>query len=228
MNGVRRLSGVLFRHQTRVPVMSNNAAMRGGAGMFPRFASSISTSSTTSSRSMSLSLLGYRSGEMTTSSTAMPSRLQKRSFMSGSEIPAEALSLGVLNHVAIVVPDIEKSTAFYRDILGATDVSGQQQLPEHGVTTVFVNLGNTKIELLEPLGADSPVANFLKSKPDGGIHHICMEVSDVYKAVKVLNEKGIRVLNPVPKIGAHGLPVVFLHPKSCNGVLVELEQSAPK
>lgn len=114
---------------------------------------------------------------------------------------------------------------FPRDVLGA-EVSLPQDLPSHGVTTVFVNLGNTKIELLQPLGERSPIAKFLEKNKDGGIHHICIEVEDVYDAVKNLKaEKKIRVLDPEPKIGAHGKPVVFLHPKDCGGVLVELEQA---
>ncbi|KAL1924175.1 uncharacterized protein VTP21DRAFT_7210 [Calcarisporiella thermophila] len=131
--------------------------------------------------------------------------------------------LGQLNHVAIAVPSLEKSTAFYRDVLGAK-VSEQVPLPEHGVTTVFVNLGNTKLELLQPLGEKSPIENFLQKNKDGGIHHICIEVDDVHRAVKELTGKGVRALNPEPKIGAHNKPVVFLHPKDCGGVLVELEQ----
>lgn len=99
-----------------------------------------------------------------------------------------------------------------------------QPLAEHGVTTVFVELDNTKIELLHPLGENSPIANFLKSKPAGGIHHICLEVKDINAALEVLKAKGVRPIDPKPKIGAHGKPVVFCHPKDLNGVLVELEQ----
>ncbi|KAI8871249.1 methylmalonyl-CoA epimerase [Ramicandelaber brevisporus] len=143
-------------------------------------------------------------------------------------IPAAAASspvwkLGILNHVAIAVPDIEASTRFYRDVMGG-NVSEKVALPEHGVYTVFVNLGNTKIELLHPYGEKSPIANFLEKNKSGGIHHICIEVDDVTAAIKDLTSKGIRALNPEPKIGAHGKPVVFLHPKDCGGVLVELEQ----
>ncbi|XP_003383303.1 PREDICTED: methylmalonyl-CoA epimerase, mitochondrial-like [Amphimedon queenslandica] len=131
-------------------------------------------------------------------------------------------SVGKINHVAIAVPDLEKATSLYRDILGA-NVSKSTPLPEHGVYTVFVELGDTKIELLHPLGENSPIEGFLKRNPAGGIHHICLEVSDIHKAVDSLKGK-VRALNPEPKIGAHGKPVVFLHPKDCDGVLVELEQ----
>lgn len=131
--------------------------------------------------------------------------------------------LGRLNHVAIAVPDLEAATAMYRDILGAT-VSEQQGLPEHGVTTVFVNLDNTKLELLHPLGDKSPIAGFLQKNKAGGIHHICIEVNDIEEAVKQLKAKNIRCLSENTRIGAHGKPVMFLHPKDCNGVLVEIEQ----
>jgi len=134
------------------------------------------------------------------------------------------LRLGRLNHVAIAPPDLKQATSLYRDVLGAK-VSPEENLPEHGVTTVFVELGNTKIELLHPFGEKSPIQNFLDKNKGGGIHHICIEVGDVYAAVEQLNRSGkIRVLDPKPKIGAHGKPVVFLHPKDCGGVLVELEQ----
>ena len=132
--------------------------------------------------------------------------------------------IGRLNHVAIVVPDLEAGTALYRDTLGAT-VSPPQGLPEHGVTVVFVELPNTKIELLEVLGEDSAIASFLERNPNGGIHHICYEVDDILKARDKLIEKGARVLGSgEPKIGAHGKPVLFLHPKDFVGTLVELEQ----
>ncbi|RYC17631.1 methylmalonyl-CoA epimerase [Ciceribacter ferrooxidans] len=132
--------------------------------------------------------------------------------------------LGRVNHVAIAVPDLEAATASYRDTLGAT-VSAPQSLPEHGVTVVFVELPNTKIELLEPLGADSPIAAFLAKNPSGGMHHICYEVDDILAARDRLTESGARVLgNGEPKTGAHGKPVLFLHPKDFNGTLIELEQ----
>jgi len=135
------------------------------------------------------------------------------------------LQLGKLNHVAIATPDLQKATVMYRDVLGAK-VSPAEDLPAHGVTTVFVNLGNTKIELLHPFGEKSPIQNFLDKNKDGGIHHICIEVDDINAAVDSLRATGkIRILDPKPKIGAHGKPVIFLHPKDCGGVLVELEQA---
>lgn len=133
--------------------------------------------------------------------------------------------LGRLNHVAIAVPDLETATAVYRDTLGAK-VSNPQPEPEHGVTVVFVELPNTKIELLEPLGADSPIRNFLERSPGGGIHHICYEVDDIIAARDRLKADGARVLGDgEPRIGAHGKPVLFLHPKDFLGTLVELEQA---
>ena len=132
--------------------------------------------------------------------------------------------IGRLNHVAIAVPDLAAATALYRDALGA-QVSEPQALPEHGVTVVFIELPNTKVELLEPLGEDSPIAKFLESNSSGGMHHICYEVDDIIAARDHLSAEGARVLgNGEPKIGAHGKPVLFLHPKDFNGTLVELEQ----
>ena len=132
--------------------------------------------------------------------------------------------IGRLNHVAIAVKDLEKSAALYRDTLGAK-VSAPQPEPNHGVTVVFIELPNTKIELLEPLGADSPIAKFLEKNPDGGLHHVCYEVDDILVARDHLKAKGARVLGDGnPKIGAHGEPVLFLHPKDFNGTLVEIEQ----
>ena len=132
--------------------------------------------------------------------------------------------IGRLNHVAIVVPDVKKAAALYRDTLGAK-VSAPQTLPPHGVTVVFVDLGNTKIELLEPFGADSPVRNFLERNPSGGMHHLCYEVEDIIAARDQLKSEGARVLGDgEPKIGAHEKPVLFLHPKDFCGTLVELEQ----
>lgn len=132
--------------------------------------------------------------------------------------------IGKLNHVAIAVTDIKKAAAIYRDTLGAK-VSAETDLPDHGVTTVFVDLSNTKIELLQPLGENSPIARFLEKNSDGGIHHICYEVDDITKATKKLLLTGARVLGDgKPKIGAHGNPVLFLHPKDFCGTLVELEQ----
>src|SRR6056297_3527705 len=132
--------------------------------------------------------------------------------------------IGRLNHVAIAVPDLAAATALYRDTLGAT-VSPPQTEPEHGVTVVFIELPNTKVELLEPLGDGSPIAGFLEKNPAGGIHHICYEVEDIHAARDRLSAGGARVLGSgEPKIGAHGKPVLFLHPKDFNGTLVELEQ----
>ncbi len=132
--------------------------------------------------------------------------------------------LGRLNHVAIAVPDLAAASAVYRDTLGAT-LTEPQALPEHGVTVVFINTGNTKIELLEPLGQGSPIAAFLEKNPSGGMHHICYEVDDIIAARDRLKASGARVLGDGnPKIGAHGKPVLFLHPKDFLGTLVELEQ----
>ena len=133
--------------------------------------------------------------------------------------------IGRLNHVAIAVKSLEAATAVYRDTLGAS-VSEAVPQPDHGVSTVFITLPNTKIELLEPLGADSPIAKFLERNAEGGIHHICYEVDDILAARDRLVEKGARVLGSgEPKIGAHGKPVLFLHPKDFNGTLIELEQA---
>ena len=133
--------------------------------------------------------------------------------------------LGRLNHVAIAVPDLAAGTAVYRNMLGAK-VSDPQPEPIHGVTVVFVELPNTKIELLEPLGENSPIAAFLEKNPAGGIHHVCYEVEDIISARDHLQAEGARVLgNGEPRIGAHGKPVLFLHPKDFCGTLVELEQA---
>jgi methylmalonyl-CoA/ethylmalonyl-CoA epimerase len=133
--------------------------------------------------------------------------------------------IGRLNHVAIAVRDIAKAAAVYRDTLGA-DVSAKVAQPDHGVSTVFITLPNTKIELLEPLGEGSPIAKFLEKNPDGGIHHVCYEVPDIRVARDTLQRQGARVLGDgEPKIGAHGKPVLFLHPKDFCGTLVELEQA---
>lgn len=132
--------------------------------------------------------------------------------------------LGRLNHVAIAVPNLAAASATYKDTLGAV-VSEPQALPEHGVTVVFVELPNTKIELLEPLGENSPIAKFLEKNAQGGMHHICYEVEDIIAARDQLQAMGARVLGDgEPKIGAHGKPVLFLHPKDFVGTLVELEQ----
>lgn len=132
--------------------------------------------------------------------------------------------LGRVNHIAIAVPDLTAATASYRDTLGAK-VSQAQALPEHGVTVVFVELENTRVELLEPLGEASPIAAFLEKNPSGGMHHICYEVADILAARDQLSATGARVLGSgEPKIGAHGKPVLFLHPKDFFGTLIELEQ----
>jgi methylmalonyl-CoA/ethylmalonyl-CoA epimerase len=133
--------------------------------------------------------------------------------------------IGRLNHVAIVVPDLEAAAATYRETLGAT-VSASEDLPEHGVTTVFVELPNTKIELLHPFGEGSSIQGFLDKNPSGGMHHICYEVDDILTARDTLKAAGTRVLGDgEPKTGAHGKPVLFLHPKDFSGTLIELEQA---
>jgi methylmalonyl-CoA/ethylmalonyl-CoA epimerase len=133
--------------------------------------------------------------------------------------------IGRLNHVAIAVRDLAKAARLYRDTLGA-DVSAAVAQPDHGVTTVFVTLPNTKIELLEPLGEGSPIANFLDRNPDGGVHHLCYEVDDILAARDQLKAAGARVLGDgQPRTGAHGKPVLFLHPKDFCGTLVEIEQA---
>jgi methylmalonyl-CoA/ethylmalonyl-CoA epimerase len=131
--------------------------------------------------------------------------------------------IGKLNHVAIATLDLEKATALYRDTLRAK-VSKPMDQPEHGVTTVFVELPGSKVELLAPLGENSPIANFLKRNPEGGVHHLCFEVADIAIARDRLKAGGARVLGEV-KIGAHGKPMLFLHPKDFGGVLIELEQA---
>ena len=132
--------------------------------------------------------------------------------------------IGRLNHVAIAVPDLEAGAALYRDALGVA-VGAPQPLPEHGVTVVFVDLPNTRIELLEPLGEGSPIAKFLEQNPSGGIHHVCYEVENIAAARDRLMGQGARVLGDgKPRIGAHGNPVLFLHPKDFAGTLVELEE----
>jgi len=132
--------------------------------------------------------------------------------------------IGKLNHVAIAVPDLEKAAKIYREALGAR-VSAPQAEPKHGVTVVFVELPNTKVELLHPLGPNSPIQKFLERNPDGGMHHLCYEVDDIFVARDKLKAQGARVLGDgEPKIGAHGKPVLFLHPKDFCGALVEIEQ----
>ena len=134
--------------------------------------------------------------------------------------------IGRLNHVGIVVPDLAAAATLYRENLGAV-VSEPLPLPDHGVTTVFVELANSKIELLHPLGKNSPVSRFLSNNPSGGMHHVCYEVADIHAAIEHLETQGARVLgNGRPGTGAHGLPVVFLHPKDFCGTLIELEEVA--
>jgi methylmalonyl-CoA/ethylmalonyl-CoA epimerase len=133
--------------------------------------------------------------------------------------------IGRLNHVAIAVSDLAQAMRTYRDTLGA-EVSDPVQQPDHGVTTVFITLPNTKIELIAPLGANSPISNFLLRNPQGGIHHVCYEVSDIKAARDRLCERGAHVLGDgEPKVGAHGKPVLFLHPKDFCGTLIEIEQA---
>eukprot|EP00884_Botryococcus_braunii_P000365 jgi/Botrbrau1/10329/Bobra.0321s0007.1 len=138
------------------------------------------------------------------------------------ESTASHPQVGRLNHVAIAVPDLQKAAERYRSVLGA-QVSEIQDVPEHGVSVVFVSLPNTKLELLHPLGDKSPIAGFLQKNPSGGLHHICLEVGDIQGSLDHVS-KHMRVLDPVPKIGAHGNPVAFLHPKDNDGVLTELEE----
>ena len=135
--------------------------------------------------------------------------------------------IGRVNHIAIAVPDLNRAAQRYRELLGAR-VSAPQSLPAHGVRVVFVDTGNTKVELLEPLGLDSPIAAFLERNQDGGMHHICYEVADLAASVRILTGNGARVLGDgQPRTGAHGRPVVFLHPKDFDGTLIELEEIKP-
>ncbi len=132
--------------------------------------------------------------------------------------------LGKLNHVAIAVPDLGEAAAKYKNILGAK-VSEAIDLPEHGVTTIFVELDNTKIELLHPYGENSPITAFLQKNPNGGVHHLCFEVANIDTSISSLKNNQVRILGDGnPKIGAHGKPVIFLHPKDFSGTLIELEQ----
>ena len=132
--------------------------------------------------------------------------------------------IGKLNHIAIAVPDIKEAAEQYKNIFGAK-VSDPVEQPDHGVTTVFIDLGNTKIELQEVLVEDSPIKNFINNNPKGGMHHICLEVQNINEAIDKLNTHEVSITGTgKPRIGAHGKPVVFLHPKSCNGTLIELEE----
>ena len=134
------------------------------------------------------------------------------------------MNLGRLNHVGIATSSIEKSVALYRELLGATRVHEPFDLPPQGVRVCFVDTPNSQIELLEPLGEDSPIARFLDKNPAGGQHHVCFEVPDIEQAKSEMEAKGARVLGP-PRIGAHGTPVIFVHPKDMGGVLVELMET---
>ena len=132
--------------------------------------------------------------------------------------------LNRLNHIAIAVTNLDEGIKIYKDILGV-QVSKKLALPKHGVTTVFINLSNTNIELLEPLGRDSPINNFLIKNPSGGVHHLCYEVSNIKESVEYLNNEGYKILGDgIPREGAHGKPVIFLHPKQFLGTLIELEE----
>ena len=134
--------------------------------------------------------------------------------------------IGRLNHVGVAVPSIDAAKATYRDLYGVADSAMTQtrELPEQGVRFAFVNLPNSQIELIEPLGPDSPIVNFLAKNPAGGQHHICFEVADIYAARDEMVVRGAKVLNE-PRIGAHGTPIIFIHPKNSNGVLIELMES---
>ena len=134
------------------------------------------------------------------------------------------MMLNRLNHIAIAVTNLDKGIKIYRDTFGA-QISKRLELPKHGVTTVFVKLSNTNIELLEPLGEDSPISNFLIKNPSGGVHHLCYEVSNINESLKRLINQGYKILGDgIPREGAHGKPVIFLHPKQFNGTLIELEE----
>jgi len=136
--------------------------------------------------------------------------------------------IGRLNHIAIVVPDLDAAAATYRDLFGA-ETGAPQALPTHGVTVVFVELPNTRIELMTPLGPASPIAKFLAEHPGGGLHHVCYEVADLAQAARTLAAAGARILGDgVPRPGAHGRPVLFLHPKDVHGTLIELEEVKPE
>lgn len=132
--------------------------------------------------------------------------------------------IGPLNHVGIAVPDINKAIAFYRDVLGATDITEPADLPPQGVTYAFVNLPSGQVELIQPYGEKSPISKYLERNPKGGQHHICFEVEDIHAAKAEMEARGMRVLNE-PRIGAHGTPVVFLHPGDSGGVLIELMET---
>lgn len=132
--------------------------------------------------------------------------------------------IGPLNHVGVAVPDLEEACETYRTLYGATDITTPFDMPEQGVKVCFVNLPNSQIELIEPLNEDSPIHNFIQKNPKGGQHHVCFEVDDINEAVEEMGKRGATVLGK-PRIGAHGTPIVFVHPKNSNGVLIELMES---
>lgn len=134
------------------------------------------------------------------------------------------MDIGPLNHVGVAVPSIEKAAQTYRDLYGCTDITEPGELPAQGVRFCFVNLPNSQIELIEPMGEDSPISNFLKKNPKGGQHHVCFEVEDIYEAKALMEKRGATVLNE-PRIGAHGTLIIFVHPKNSDGVLVELMET---
>ena len=134
--------------------------------------------------------------------------------------------IGKLNHVGVATPSLDEAVKLYRDVLGATDITPKRTMAEQGVTFQFVNLGNAQIELIEPFGDDSPILNFLAKNPQGGQHHICFEVEDIIAARDEMRAKGARILGTgEPRIGAHGVPIIFLHPKDMGGQLVELMET---
>ena len=137
---------------------------------------------------------------------------------------ADDFKIGPLNHVGVAVPDIEAAMETYRTLYGATDITDPFDMPEQGVKVCFVNLPNSQIELIEPLDETSPIQNFIEKNPIGGQHHVCFEVRDIHEAVEEMGKRGARVLN-APRIGAHGTPIIFVHPKDSNGVLIELMET---
>lgn len=134
------------------------------------------------------------------------------------------MQIGPLNHVGIAVPSIDEAAQVYRDLYGCSDITPVKDMPEQGVKVAFVNLPNSQVELIEPLGEDSPIHNFLNKNPKGGQHHVCFEVPEIHAAVAAMKDRGATILNK-PRIGAHGTPIVFVHPKNSNGVLIELMES---
>jgi len=137
---------------------------------------------------------------------------------------ADDFKIGPLNHVGVAVPDIVAAMETYRTLYGATDITDPFDMPEQGVKVCFVNLPNSQIELIEPLDETSPIQNFIEKNPKGGQHHVCFEVRDIHEAVEEMGKRGARVLN-APRIGAHGTPIIFVHPKDSNGVLIELMET---